>query len=214
LDCHMPRMDGIAATAAIRTIERTRGSPPVPIIAITADLTSANLVQCKAVGITEIMPKPVNFAEFSERISKHVKLNRAPAHRTAASSIAPVSPPLDAAIDGNCIDELYALTDYTPDLVQDVISLYRLNATQQLAELGKAVFDNAPSKVQQIAHTLKSSSAYVGALGFAALMKELEVAAGGNDAQRQAELMRRADAAFTVISVELERLITAGGKYA
>jgi len=214
MDCHMPRMDGIAATAAIRTIERVRRSAAVPIIAITADLTSANIVQCRAVGITEIMPKPVNFAEFSERIGKHVKVDRAPARGTTASSTAPVSLHLDAAIDGNSIDELYALTDYTPDLVQDVISIYRTNAEQQVAELGKAVSGDAPLKVRQIAHTLKSSSAYVGALGFAALVKELEAAAGANDAPRQAELMRRIDAAFTVVSEQLERLITGEGKYA
>ena len=36
MDTQMPVMDGATATRAIRALERKRGSPPIPIIALTA----------------------------------------------------------------------------------------------------------------------------------------------------------------------------------
>lgn len=187
MDCHMPRMDGLAAAAAIRTMERERGRAAVPIVAITADLTSSNLLQCRSVGIDGVLAKPFAFAEFSGVIRTHLRV--LPSDRNAAAK--PEAPgPIaafpaalscdaeyeDAAvIDGHCIDALRELADEaSPHLARDIVSTYLAHAVAQVEALARALRGGALDEAGRLAHTLKSSSAYVGATGFSALMRLTE----------------------------------------
>jgi signal transduction histidine kinase/CheY-like chemotaxis protein len=56
MDIHMPEMDGLEATAAIR---RNETGGRVPIIALTAESASGLREHYLAAGITEYLPKPV-----------------------------------------------------------------------------------------------------------------------------------------------------------
>jgi signal transduction histidine kinase/ActR/RegA family two-component response regulator len=57
MDVHMPRMDGLAATRAILAIEGPVGQ--TPIIGLSADVLPHNIALCKAAGMVEHVPKPV-----------------------------------------------------------------------------------------------------------------------------------------------------------
>ncbi|WLE59701.1 amino acid permease [Burkholderia plantarii] len=228
MDCHMPRMDGLAAAASIRTTERSRGTPPVPIVAITADLTSANLVQCRSVGIDGIIAKPFTFAEFAASIEAHLPRLARPAAMPAsrppavpAASAAPGEEPdgaaaarrdhaAQAAIDTRCIAALHELADDDqPDLARDIVSTYLANAGPQVGALADALERHAFREVAKLAHTLKSSSAYVGALGFAALMADAErrAEAGMTDAP---QLAARIVAVYALVRRHLSALLVEG----
>ena len=58
MDLHMPEMDGLAATRALRANEVERGQPPVPILALTADALPETGEAAKAAGITAVLQKP------------------------------------------------------------------------------------------------------------------------------------------------------------
>ena len=58
MDCRMPVMDGLAATAEIRRQERTLGLPRLPILALTATATPADRAACLAVGMDQVIDKP------------------------------------------------------------------------------------------------------------------------------------------------------------
>jgi CheY-like chemotaxis protein len=56
MDLQMPEMNGFEATEYIRTIMKSQ----VPIIALTADVTTVDLAKCKAVGMNDYIAKPVD----------------------------------------------------------------------------------------------------------------------------------------------------------
>lgn len=72
MDMHMPGMDGIAATEAIREFEREESLPPVPIIALTADTTEGFRGTCLQAGCSEYMTKPVDYPLLVQLVKKFV----------------------------------------------------------------------------------------------------------------------------------------------
>jgi PAS domain S-box-containing protein len=58
-DVHMPDMDGLSATRAIRAIERDRGGPRLPILALTAAALADERVACLEAGMDAVLPKPI-----------------------------------------------------------------------------------------------------------------------------------------------------------
>jgi signal transduction histidine kinase/DNA-binding response OmpR family regulator len=58
MDCEMPEMDGLSATAAIRELERIKALATVPIIALTAHAVEEQLNQCRQAGMNDVITKP------------------------------------------------------------------------------------------------------------------------------------------------------------
>jgi two-component system sensor histidine kinase/response regulator len=64
MDYHLPGMDGVAATRAIRQFEAEHGRAAVPIIGLTGSAMAAERQECLASGMNSILPKPFRFAEL------------------------------------------------------------------------------------------------------------------------------------------------------
>jgi PAS domain S-box-containing protein len=56
MDLQMPEMNGFEATEHIRKVMRS----DIPIIALTADVTTVDVAKCKAVGMNDYIAKPVD----------------------------------------------------------------------------------------------------------------------------------------------------------
>lgn len=57
MDVHMPEMDGMAATRAIRQLGNANAA--IPIIALTADALPEHVARCLAAGMTALVAKPI-----------------------------------------------------------------------------------------------------------------------------------------------------------
>jgi len=70
MDLQMPVMNGFEATEFIRKIMKST----VPIIALTADVTTVDLAKCRSVGMNDYISKPVDekllFAKIIEQLKK------------------------------------------------------------------------------------------------------------------------------------------------
>ena len=58
-DIHMPGMDGIEATRAIRALEARQGRGRTPVIALTADVLETGRRACREAGMDSFLTKPV-----------------------------------------------------------------------------------------------------------------------------------------------------------
>ena len=65
-DIHMPGMDGIEATRAIRASEEKHGRRRTPIVALTADALETGKRACQEAGMDGFLTKPVDPAELEE----------------------------------------------------------------------------------------------------------------------------------------------------
>ena len=80
MDIRMPRMDGVAATRAIRALEAAAGQPRTPILAVTADAMSHQSQQYAEAGMDGVVSKPIQLAELAAVVAA------AAAHESASDA--------------------------------------------------------------------------------------------------------------------------------
>ncbi|HVR49727.1 MAG TPA: response regulator, partial [Pseudorhodoferax sp.] len=59
MDMHMPELDGLSATQALRAREREQGLVPTPVIALTASVQAADRLAAQQAGMDGFATKPV-----------------------------------------------------------------------------------------------------------------------------------------------------------
>ena len=71
MDIQMPVMDGHEATRAIRDLEQRRGTPPTPIIAVTANAFKEDQDHCIESGCSGYLAKPISKQKLLECVANH-----------------------------------------------------------------------------------------------------------------------------------------------
>ncbi len=69
MDLLMPELDGFEATEHIRS----KMNAQIPIIALTADVTTVDVEKCKAVGMNDYISKPIDEKLLHSKIIKYLK---------------------------------------------------------------------------------------------------------------------------------------------
>jgi len=83
MDVLLPVMNGLEATRAIHAFEVRRGSPPTPVIALTAHASSQDVARSAGAGCAAHLSKPVSKHELLSTIEKH---RRQPFHEEISQS--------------------------------------------------------------------------------------------------------------------------------
>ena len=201
MDLQMPKMDGFAAVAAIRAAE-ARGRPRIPVLALSAHALPGDRAKSISAGFDDHLTKPVSRDVLGRAIALWVAVPvPAPAPSTAPQDAAPQA---DSAIDMAAIERLREIEGSGSDgLVQRVLQQF-LDGGQTLVEaIENARTAGDTSGMQNAAHSLKSSSGYLGAERLRACCAELEEQAATMAADAQASLIARIRTEFDAACAEL-----------
>ncbi|MRW94522.1 response regulator [Duganella sp. FT80W] len=207
MDCQMPVMDGFAATNEIRRHEQQRGrARSLPIIAITANALQGDRESCLAAGMDDYLSKPFTQQALGQTLARWISLPR------VAPPPADTPPADDDTIHLQALDNIRALNPANGDaLLERVLHAFLNDTPGQLHTIRLAIASDNPGQLRKAAHSLKSSSANVGALALAQRCKEMEqlgrnqTTAGA--APLLAEMERSFQAARQALGTILEREI-------
>jgi PAS domain S-box-containing protein len=70
MDCQMPALDGYEATAAIRSVEQTKGLARTPIVAMTANVMPEDKQRSLASGMDDHVSKPARAIDFQRALER------------------------------------------------------------------------------------------------------------------------------------------------
>ena len=188
MDCHMPELDGFEATMEIRRLEQTSTRKRIPIIALTANAMAQDRQDCLNAGMDDHLAKPLSRLQMQEMLDRWMPV----AGQTQPSSLtgSPLASPDDIdVIDKQVLSQLRELQHADdPDLLNRVITIYLAESPKIIAKMKQAVQQGSLIETERMSHSLKSSSANVGATALAALCSDIYLAtkAGGMGVARDA----------------------------
>ena len=178
MDCQMPVMDGYEATRALRAREKETGGKHLSVVALTANAMEGDSDSCLAAGMDDYLSKPFTIQRLGGMLAKWLSAGGRPGPagadeappETGAAAKPPASP-----IDKNVLDGIRALEgDGSRGLLERIINLYLTDAPRLVEGILSAAEKGDTESLLRAAHTLKSSSANVGATGLSELCRKVE----------------------------------------
>ena len=192
MDCQMPVLDGYSATREWRDRETLRKSPRrLPIVAMTANAMAGDRQRCLDAGMDDYLSKPVSREQLENCLQRWLPgrasfeprempepaakplpaLHAVPAIASPQRPGAPVTFPV---LDHSMLDELQEIAG---NETARIIALFLEDAPRLIAQLESAASLPDLDAMRDAAHTLKSSSANVGAMALSTAAKRVELGA-------------------------------------
>jgi PAS domain S-box-containing protein len=154
MDLHMPVMNGFEATEYIRS----KMNSDIPIIALTADVTTVDLEKCKLVGINDYIAKPVD-----EKLlySKIASVLRKPA--LEKNLTIPETPEAkNQQVSYINLDDLIQKTKSNPVIIMEMIKAYLDQTPPLIIAMNKSYKDQDWSKLYSAVHKMIPSFTIMG----------------------------------------------------
>ncbi len=201
MDVQMPEMDGLTATRQI-CAEWEKDKRPC-IVAMTANAMQGDRERCLSAGMDDYITKPVRREALNTALSK-CGLRQGEIVKQEKADVAE----LEIAIDTAVLQELKEMAGDAPEMVVEIIDCYLEDAPILLDETTQAIEQEQAELLQQSAHSMKSSSAAVGATKLSQLCKELESIGRGGTTEGANVILSQAKAEYerveTVLRDELQ----------
>ncbi|TKB25515.1 response regulator [Desulfopila sp. IMCC35006] len=195
MDCQMPIMDGYAAATAIRKMEQGKAPKKhIPIIALTANALEGDREKCLLAGMDDYISKPfkqeviLTILDHWANGSSMASAGHTSIEDTEPEMVPCETPPSQGRTPGNDISIHAAPIDISilntlkslqmegqPDILGRVVSAYLKSSEPLVAKLHESLVVEDFAAVKNNAHSLKSSSANVGAKKLSELCRELEM---------------------------------------
>ena len=154
MDLQMPEMNGFEATEYIRNTMNSQ----IPIIALTADVTTVDLAKCRSVGMNDYIAKPVDerllYSKIISLIKKPVPLQMSEIDKR----------PMAESNMARCIDLSYLIrrTKSDPKLMMEMISLYLEQTPPLISTMKQSLIDQDWARLHGAIHKMIPSFSIMG----------------------------------------------------
>jgi len=154
MDLQMPEMNGFEATDYIRNKMNSK----IPIIALTADVTTVDLAKCRAVGMNDYIAKPVDERLLYSKIVGLVKKPSLTKYNENEEKLNGESKRL------KCIDLEYLnhRTKSNPILMMEMISLYLKQTPPLISAMNQGLHDKDWNTLYAAVHKMIPSFSIMG----------------------------------------------------
>jgi CheY-like chemotaxis protein/HPt (histidine-containing phosphotransfer) domain-containing protein len=210
MDVQMPGMDGYRATRRIRDQEERSGRRNMmmglrklrtPIIAMTASAMRGDRERAIEAGMDDYVSKPVSRKELGAVLGRWI--SGTPAYRVPGAEEDGLH--ADDPLDRQVISGLRSLQkEDETDIVAELAGMFLEDARPRLSALEEAILENDAPTVERLAHTLKGSSANMGARGMSAICARLEDAGQSGDLSQGPGLLERLGQEFARVERAFE----------
>ncbi|MEO8671401.1 MAG: ATP-binding protein [Tahibacter sp.] len=235
MDCQMPVMDGYTATRVRRSREAEGRSTRVPIIAMTANAMAGDREKCLASGMDEYLSKPLNRGLLEQTLRKWLPKTARSREDAGTPAIVRPSAPLPVVAkaefgtlalgigtepvnplgqrDGAALDQeiVRDLLDVMGEEFTDLVNVYLEDTPKNLALLEQAAARGDKNGLIAPSHSLKSTSANLGAMTLAEIAKRIEHEARGGTLGDPQPVVRDLAREYGRVSAELKHLLARSG---
>lgn len=203
MEVNMPGLDGLDASKQIRALKGSYSN--IPIVAIAARMTDADISSYKECGLNRQLKKPVNEVNLTAVLNEFMNLPEATANKR---------PPKD--------DEIYAILDEDEmslvnwDTLKEYSSILKneyptmmgdfLKVSPDLiGDMGEAIIEKNGAQVRMLAHQLKSTSLIFGAEGVSNAAAQLEILGKENDLEHANQYYKELHMSFERVQPVLRK---------
>lgn len=199
MDCHMPRLDGYAATRAIRALQGE--DRHLLIIAHTASSDPDERQRCLAAGMDDFLVKPVDPALLAATLN-----------RWQRRLVTAAQPPAEAmgVLDERQLSALHSLTPEDPSIFHRLLDSFLDSTSQALDEIHSAKVNEDHAQLEHVAHRLKGSALNIGVQHLASVCQHLEDHAARRDPMEIDPLTEQLTTEITRATLALRHVQTHG----
>ncbi|HEX6363121.1 MAG TPA: response regulator, partial [Albitalea sp.] len=224
MDIQMPGMDGIEALGWLRRGGGGRFAfvtpPDTPVIAVTANALEGDAERFRALGFDDYLSKPFRQSQLLAMLTKRLRPRPAAAAAPDAppDGGAPRSPDApwvlpagtESVLDAGALERLRELDPKgESQLLARVIQAFEASAARLLPQLEEARAARDPAGIRHVAHTLKSSSASIGAMKLSQLCADIEAKIRTDRLENIEERVDAMRAEIEIVLQALKRLLDA-----
>ncbi len=218
MDCQMPIMDGYTTTRALRARESEKRLARTPIIAMTANAMAGDREKCLNSGMDDYLSKPLNRTLLEQTLRNWlptkpepsassnfvIATSTAPAQETALP--APNQPTLDQEV-------VRDLAEIMGAEFNDLVRVYLEDTPKKLQQLEQAAQANDNAGLIAPSHSLKSTSANLGALNLSEIAKNIEHGARRGELTQPLALVIQLNAEYQRVAAAMTQLLKEGNSY-
>jgi two-component system sensor histidine kinase RpfC len=160
-DLSMPLVSGLEALKLYRfTTPR-----PIPVMVLSANVTTEAILECERAGAAEFMPKPLRASLLLDAVERHLAADaERPLPQPERAEDRPAltvveTPPFDPEV----LKDLVKLSS-DPTFVERLLRGFRGDTERLVAEIGDALAARRYDVAKDAAHALKGGAASVGAM--------------------------------------------------
>jgi signal transduction histidine kinase/DNA-binding response OmpR family regulator len=177
VDVTMPVMDGFEFTQAVRETEAGTGRH-TPIIAVTGHGVAASRDRLREVGMDGYLEKPVSLASLKAALERWISIPEGPTRDSDQSADGQPEEPRQQAppVDKALLAEVLGSDD--EEVMNQILQLFTGHFPLLLAEIKSTIETGNRQALRDAAHAAKGAASSAATVSLAALLADLEAAAG------------------------------------